>query len=311
MQLKLVTGILLCLIIPFNQVFSQEKKVAKEIDIVISAAREGKMIMPGDLIFREENIGLTLNEVGSFVADSNALVRNQSYMIINKAGRSAKSNSEISTSVELLAGGCHDQNPGIVRYCSKSLQNFPRRYFSGKSKEYIRTALYPGSRTLPNIALMIGYLNLQESAGTLQRIANNKSESRKNKWYANLALARMGYQPSVKYCLNVYKNQALNSKLVDNMVPELLYTRQKEIYDKVVKLLYSDEKNCLSGNPDNERSIPCGYLVMELLSPYIEGFPLETHASGAIKSGDYDQALEELRTWFRNNQDYKIKDSGF
>jgi hypothetical protein len=95
------------------------------------------------------------------------------------------------------------------------------------------------------------------------------------------------------------------------MIPDLLYTRQRECYDEIVAILYSDSKDCRSANPYNEKSILCGYLVMEQLAPYIEDFPLETHGSGEIKMDDYDKALDKLRKWFKKNNSYVILDEKF
>ncbi len=290
---------------------AQEKKVASQINEVMKAARADEMMVPNELIFQKGNASLALEYVKSFTNDSNALVRNQAYMIIHRLGKSSENATETMVCVEYLSKACHDTEVGIALYCSKILGNYPRQYFTGKAKKNISSALFPKSRILPNIAQLTGYLGLKENVDLLNTIASDNDESLKNRWYANLALARMGYDNSIRYCLNVYKRQKMSSELVEEMIPDLLYTRQKEIFDEVVKILYSNEKNCVSGNPDNERAIPCGYWVMEQLAPYIQNFPLQTYASGAIKSTDYDKGLDILRKWFDSNTDYRITDEGF
>jgi hypothetical protein len=290
---------------------AQEKKVKFQIDKVMQAAREDEMLMPDELIYEKGNVTLTLKYVKPFANDSIAFVRNQAYMIIHKLGRTSENATEVMICVEALSSACHDRDMGIALYSSKVLRSYPRNYFTGKAKKNIGSALFPKSRILPNIAQLAGYLSLQEKMDLLKTIASDSEESLKNRWYANLALARMGYDKSIAYCLNVYQKQKVNSELIEGMIPDLLFTRQKKIYDEVVKILYSNENNCVSGNPDSERAIPCGYWVMEQLAPYVQDFPLQTYASGAIKVTDYDKALNTLREWFNGNVDFCIIDEGF
>lgn len=312
MHLKTWAILLLVIIISSSEVHSQQKKVDENIENVIFRARRNKMILPDNFVFEAENIQYTLAKIIPFTQDSNFIVRNQSYVIIHRAGQASKNESEINQCVETISNGCLDKNSGIARYCSKSLAKYKRESFSEKTKENISNAFIPKSRTLRNIAQLMGYLNLATNKEKLLLVTADDTEKKVNKWYAHLALARMGEEQSVQYCLNLYKNQKINIEVIENMIPDLLYTRQKAIYGEVIKILYSDEKNCISANPDNERKIPCGYWVMEQLGPYIEDFPLDTHASGAIKSDDYEKSLLKLRKWFMKRKDgYKIIDDSF
>ena len=291
--------------------FSQEKKVAADIARVMDAARKGEMALPDNMVYAEENIRFALESTLPYVRDTNTLVRNQSYQIIHKIGRNTQNTNETLRCVEALSRACHDIDPGIALYASRSLAKYQREFFSDKAKESIETALFPKSKTLPYVAQLTGYLGLAAGIERLHSIATDNTESLKNKWYTHLALARTGDKTSINYCLAVYISQETNEEVVEEMIPDLLYTRQKDIYDEVVKILYRDDKACLSGNPNIERRIHCGYRVMEQLGPYIDGFPLETHASGAIKGGDYDRALEKLRVWFGENKKYLIIDNSF
>lgn len=291
-------------------VFAQKEKVDEEIHRVIEAARNGQLRLPESFVFDAGNVTATVDGTIPFTYDSNKIVRNQAYLIIHKAGIAKEGADRSIQVVEALAHGCHDSQVGIALYCSKSLRQYDSKEFTANAKGSIAAALLPGARTVPNIAMLIGWLGIEESMGRLQSIAYQDGASRVDQWHAHLALARMGVEQSIRYCLSVYKSQPMNTALVEQMVPDLLYTRQKSIYDEVIQLLYEKDKLCYSLSPDNERQIHCGYLLMEQLSKYIEDYPFETHATGALKGHDYDESLVALRAWFTNTP-YTIRQADF
>ena len=102
------------------------------------------------------------------------------------------------------------------------------------------------------------------------------------------------------------KQQPLNDDVVYELLPDLVYTRQKDALDYLVAIIQSDEKRCQSADPEAEQNIRCGYRVLELLAPVIADFPLTLDESGDLAVSDYPQALEEARRWLTEHEDYKI-----
>lgn len=309
-KIKIFTTCFSAAILFSFQVQAQKAKIAENIQNVVSAAKNKQMISADDFVFEKDNISTTLNEASKYINDSIVLCRNQVFVIIQKAGRLSKSEPEQTTAVNLLSTGCMDKNVGIAMYCSKSLQAFARNSFSAQARENIGKSFQENPKNYTNTAQLIGYLNLSDYIPAMQSALSDSKTRKKDAWYINLAMARMGDKKSVKYCKQIYESQKLGSEVVVEMFPDLLYTRNREFYDEIIKILYSDKKDCTSGNPDNEKSILCGYIVMEELAPYIKNYPLETHASGDIKTDDYDKSLEKLRKWFEKNE-YVILDDSF
>ena len=135
----------------------------------------------------------------------------------------------------------------------------------------------------------------------------------KVKWAAHLALARMGDNTEIAYCIRVVQSKQMNNAIVYNLVPSLIYTRQKAVFDYLITILNSDEKNCNSSNPDNDSRIVCGYRVMEFLAPVIKDFPLQTIPGiNQIKTNNYDAALETARKWFKEKgEKYEILNDNY
>ena len=132
------------------------------------------------------------------------------------------------------------------------------------------------------------------------------SLSGRDRWTAQLALARLGDQEALATVLARAKQQPVNDDVVYELLPDLVYTRQKAAIDYLVTIVHSEEKNCQSADPEAEQRILCGYRVLELLAPVIQDFPLTVDASGDLAVRDYPKALEEARRWLKEHADYQI-----
>ena len=133
----------------------------------------------------------------------------------------------------------------------------------------------------------------------------------KRKWNLALALARMGDEKALNYCLEKVKKASIDNQIVGYVLPDLLYTRQKAAVDYCVELLYSDEKQCRSANPDSPEAIPCAYRIIELLSPVIIDFPVKVNPAIGLESDNYPETLQSVREWLKANPDYKIRTDNF
>ena len=132
------------------------------------------------------------------------------------------------------------------------------------------------------------------------------SLSARDQWAAQLALARLGDPEALATVLTRVKQEPVNDDVVYELLPDLVYTRQKAALDYLVTIIQSDEKNCQSADPEAEQSILCGYRVLELLPPVIQNFPLTVDESGDLAVSDYPSALQQAREWLKENDDYQI-----
>jgi len=307
---RIVVLLLFVLVLPFG-IVAQESEVIKSIEKVMYAAKRNKMVSADKFIYKPENTGFSISKAKKYLTEKEFLVRNQAYLIIKQAASSSQKEEEVKEAVMLISKGALDSNFGIARYCAKSLQYFPRTAFSEEAKKNIGKVLAVNPKTIRETALIIGYLGLSTQSVALKSIANNPKARKRDRWYAHIALARLGEKESVDYCLGVYHSLPLGGEVVENMIPDFLYTRNVEIYNEVIKILYIDKKKCTSANPNNEKSILCGYNVMEQMASYIKDFPLEPHASGAIKTDSYEKSLQELRQWFTEHDNFTILDNKY
>lgn len=243
-----------------------------------------------------------------YYLDTLPKIRLKAYYIAYKVGLNYDSGSK-NYAINKLVSGCKDDDSGIVGSCLSWLSTFKKNDFEETAIDSISILLERKIAHLDKLLRLIGFLNLKENVRHIQNmLIANDLNSETNIWAARLALARMGEQEQIDYILDKVKGLHLNDDVVYNILPDLIYTRQKKLLDYLIEILQSDEKNCFSANPESSEKIICGYRVMEYLAPVIEDYPIGINEWGDITEEDYSQALSIVRAWFLERKDnYNIK----
>jgi hypothetical protein len=236
----------------------------------------------------EERLNSSLAFLKDFVAKSS-----------NKAVK-----SEVINFILVVAKSKHSS---VVAKSFRLLQNIPAKYFGKSALDTIEVMIRRNQRNYSDAILLAGYLNEPVFVDVIKHIfLNSRGFTRQEQWTTYRVLARLGDKDALTYCVKKVTALPVNDQVVDVLFPDLVYTRQKEAIDVLIKVLNSDELLCSSTNPNNDGKILCGYRIMEMLAPVIESFPLKTLPSGDLDVKDYSKALIEVRRWFQANNNYKI-----
>ena len=309
MRNKSLSLIIICLISINIPTFCQS--ISKDLANAMSIIRKGNYtdgVTPFQKYIRESPTPL-IKETEPYLSDTLGTIRNFAFELIHAA---AKKNIDIAIRQQVvmdLLRGYNDKYPGIPNVTSKYLKQYKSDDFNSVAKDSIRAIIRRGNKYLEHIILVAGYINLPDSKSDILAIITSPQQSDKTKWAAHLALSRMGDDSETSYCIRIMKSRKMDNAIIYNMTPGLIYTHQKASYDYLVSLLNSNEKNCISPNPDSGEKILCAYRIMEFLAPVIIDFPLETiRGVNQIKTKNYDTALDTARAWFKVHMlDYKIK----
>lgn len=237
--------------------------------------------------------------------DTLQVIRRVAYQAAEVVVSSSSSPAIRQNAFAVLMAGLSDTDLALQGIVMQLLTSQDAELFSGQDVRVLVSKLdttIPGKESLLKL---LGRLNAPEATAEIRRFttAGNKAAIR---WAAYLALARMGDESAIATIRQKVSGLAINSDVVYDILPGIIYTRQKELYDLLVKELNNDERNCEPADPDQFRSIRCGYRIMELLAPYVEGFPIPVSASGDLDTRNYRQALIEVREWFASNPNYQI-----
>ena len=244
-------------------------------------------------------------ELEPFYSDTLSIVRQQAYYLTYKIG--INSNDEVKhLSIHRLIDGVSESNLAISGNCLHYLQDFPNSSFPIKSLHRIDSLLKsPKHSHYREIYLLAGYVGV--GIETIQQQLLLPDNYNKNQqWVMRLALARLGHKESMDKCMEWAKQIEDGNDKVAYLVPDLIYTRQPDAIKYCISILMSDEKNCLSPNPDVDAKILCGYRVLELLAPVIKDFPYTVGSAGYLQVNDYQEALFGAREWFKSHPDFEI-----
>ena len=192
-----------------------------------------------------------------------------------------------------------------------SLQAFERDAFSTETRDNILLVISYNDLARVEAIEILGFVGKGDDIDFLKGITSFTKIGKKEKYKIQLALVRLGDAESVELYVNEIKSRTISDQMVYSIMPDMLYTRNKQVFDYLLSDMLNDIPRCYSANNDSEEKILCAYRILEEITPYILRFPIEVNDSGAIE-GDYELALEKVRAWITNSQlEYTINTSIF
>ena len=255
-----------------------------------------------------------LQTASKYSNDSVVEVRRLVYSTYRLILKSQARPSDIKKEVVVkLTAGIEDTDSYIRQLSTGILTECTIDDFSEQAKNIFCNIFNKREWFSKEFILLSGFVGSDECKETLEYLAYSPTQAHQRfNWAAYVALARMGDQNAINWCLSRINSITLNDDVTAMLLPDLVYTRQYRIYEYLVSVLNSDEELCLSTNPDYEKPIICGYRVMEYLAPVIRRYPLSLLPSGDIDTRDYNKALLSVREWFaKQNGKYEIITSTF
>ncbi len=245
-----------------------------------------------------------------YFADTIETVRAKAYYMTKQIGQKSNGAALRKRIVHHLTLAVGDRSSGISGTASRGLTVFAPDDFTSIERDSISAYLKTSTPHLSDILKLAGYLKLNSQQGKINDLIRGTTSSQ-NKWAARLALARMGDPNAITFIVSRLSTAPINDDLVYEVVPDLAYTRQKEIFKFLHTIILSDAKTCQSPDPDSNEKIKCGYRVMEAIAPVINGFPFSVDSEGSLNTDDYEGALTQVRKWLDENADYTIKSESF
>ncbi len=243
-------------------------------------------------------------ELKPYLKDTTTAVRQKAYYLLYKKGIVLRSD-EKNEVVNILIEGCNDKNGGIVGSIFDHLNEFNAKDFNKNAKQSINTLLSKKKMFhRKKLAMLAG--NVGAGREAMQKKLLDKNISYETKWSYSLALARQGSAKHINYCMSQINEISVNNDLIAYIIPDLVYTRQREMIDFCINIVFKDSKDCYSPNPDKPEYILCAYRVLELIAPVIKNFPYKIDDTGTLDTDDYDKALSIARKWFTDNPNYTI-----
>ncbi|MCT4613628.1 MAG: hypothetical protein N4A49_01985 [Marinifilaceae bacterium] len=252
------------------------------------------------------NIDSVLNILETYRQDSLSNIRFYSYSIAHDCYQNNKSNSV--QVINFILKGVVDSIYIVCKTCTSYLDEMPSNRYSKKNTEQILNMMDSVTDGLDDMVYILGRLKhdkVEEKLTKLFLAGRFKENKYAVAFY--LAMSRLGDKESTDFILEkLRERKKINDSFIYLLAKRLVYTLNKSIYDYLVEIIYSDEKNCKPSNAEMDTKINCAYRILEYISPHIKNFPLKVNHSGDIITNDYIEALDIAREWLANNQDFEI-----
>jgi len=296
----------LCLIIILSVALSYARAQSnKVVDSYFQEIRKGKNAeIPFSL--SDGDLSALISSLAPYLKDSSEAVRRKDVLILKDIGLKSKEASirkRVTLTIVSSIGGKNHETIAIA-----SLKKFKKEDFDKTAVDSLLSFLKRGNWQKSELIRLIGFVDGPEAIEPLNQFSDPKN-SQSIRWSSLLAMSRLGDANATNSLLQRSKNLKVSDEVVGQLFPDLVYTRQKQIFDYVIEILMSDQANCHSADNDNPTSILCGYRIMEQLAPVIKDYPLTLDVSGDVKTDDYKKSLASVRQWFKQNKDIYIIDN--
>lgn len=247
-----------------------------------------------------------VKELAVYVKDTNNTTFEYAVFLVKKIEKRVTDKQARILLVRTLLDCALKQEASLSKSALRTMTLFEKTCFTDGIKEDIRLIAAHDPSGRQDAILLLGYAGESGDISYLNGLGKYTALSKQDKYYRQLALARLNDGEAVQELCNRVKEKKIDDDLVMNILPDLIYTRNKKIFDLLVKEILNETPNCISANNDSQEHILCAYRIMEQLAGKIVGFPVQTDRSGEI-NGDYAEALTRARKWILSSKmEYSI-----
>lgn len=304
---RLILSLILPLVFLFSKNYGQATDPAQILKDYFERAANGHAIAITAKQISEIPFHYVMEISVPFLKDQNPRLRYRAIDIIKRAGSMSWNEAERKTAVTMLTEACKDPDGGNSGVASSGLTLFKRNDFTQQVSDTIAELLGRRCYHFERMIRIAGFLENPSTVRILDNLKPNDSTlSAREAWAVELALARAGKSKSLDYCLQKISSEPVNDNSVTWLFPDLVYIRRPESINYILNEILSDEKKCISSNPDREEKIICAFKLIELVAPVVEDFPVKLTRYGEIDTDNYDETLLHVREWIQQNPSPKL-----
>lgn len=281
--------------------------IAQEMSFMETVKSQGRSltVIP-DSEWKDKDASTVVAEALHFIQDENDAVSSIAVELATKAALNS-SNSQLRQRVVRSLTKCLSvEAPFTATKAMNCLSDFSSLDFDEEAVKAIESFLTDSKRfnffEVARMAVSKG-IGLEQLAA----IYHNEKMSVSKRWDLAISLSRLDYQDAVDWLVAHLAKAQPDGEFVENLVQDLVFTRNRMLIEYCVTLLLDKNLKCSSANPNVSKQIDCGCCIMAWLAPVIRNYPVQFDSLGMLKSDkEYVEALDIVRKWFAENEDYEI-----
>lgn len=146
-------------------------------------------------------------------------------------------------------------------------------------------------------------------AGTLAGVPEEALADELTRQEVMYARVRQGDEALARELVARIRRVPLDDRYVTRLLPDLIYTRARPVFDHLYGLMMRPTPTCRSPNPNVDRHIDCGYALAAGLGHGTAAFPVVVDPDEwVLEVDDYPAALALVREWYGAHADTYVID---
>lgn len=275
--------------------------LAKQINTLMAQLRSGQAITADrGKIAAATNYKEATEILGRYVSDTLLAVRYEALSLYSQAALRSKDKALIKKSIRYIIGNAILYN-SINNQIVNLLKRYTKQEFESDELQLMKSLLESQDNNIGNLAKVYAFAAGPTAQNDLAALLAKPTLNKGDKKDIKLALVRSGNENYAQKMNETLKQQVLNDELIYSALPDVLYTKNKEMFAWLLNGIMSDNKKCSSANNDDPAPMICAYRLIEQLAPHILNFPVSINAKGEIESKDLSKSLADVRAWITKN----------
>lgn len=298
---------IIILITLFHKISYSQSDISKQVNLLMSQIRSGSIItVDKEKLKISSNNKELLTVLSKYYTDTLANVRYEALSLSSQLALNSKDKSLINKSINDLISNCIVKN-SINNQIVNLLKKYKQTDFSLIELEKIKQVLQLQESNIGTLSKIYAFVGKETALTDLNSFLSKQNLSKNDKKDLKLALVRSGDERLANKMLETLKQQVINDELIYNALPDIIYTKNKLLYQFLLNAILSDSKKCSSANNDDNTPIICAYRLIEQVAPHINNFPITINGKGEINSKDLSVTLIDIRKWIiENNNNFDI-----
>ncbi len=237
----------------------------------------------------------TLKSLHNFYEDKQAVTRSKAYGIArNIYNYSEKSEIKERVIEDHLKACINDRSPSLRFQLSNHLIQFDKKYFNQESLALIQKLIEEDPNQKQYIVIA-GYKDLDIN---LPNISEFTDKQVLESWTIVQAMARIGNDKAIDFCRKIVKEHPLDIKFFDVLLPGLVFTNDREIFDAIIDEIINDDFELIGQRlKDYQR-----YFMLKSIIPLIYEYPYQFVDESQLTTDEFYQQLHFAVDWVQKNR---------
>ncbi len=277
--------------------------LGKQINTLMAQLRSGQAITADrGKIASATNYKEAAEALGKYVSDTVLAVRYEALSLYSQMALRSKDKALLKKSIRSITGNAVLNN-SINNQIVNLLKRYSKQEFESEELQLMKSLLESQDNNIGNLAKVYAFAAGPAAQNDLSALLVKPTLNKGDKKDIKLALVRSGHETYAQKMNETLKQQVVNDELIYSALPDVLYTKNKEMFTWLLNGIMSDNKKCSSANNDDPAPMICAYRLIEQLAPHILDFPVSINAKGEIDSKDLAKSLADVRAWITKNKD--------